>query len=104
MKAYMITFVRFQDLEAYKREYITQAHAILTRHGGVAVAVSDDMKVIEGSLPKGRTVIVEFPSMALAEAFYNDPEYQPYKKIRQKYAQCDSGIIEKGFEPTHQQM
>lgn len=99
MKAYMITFVRFTDLEAYNREYITEAHAILTRHGGVAIAVSDDMKVIEGKMPEGRAVIVEFPSMAHAEAFYNDPEYKPLKKIRHKYTQCDSGIIEKGFSP-----
>ncbi len=101
MKAYMITFVRFQDLDAYNREYIKPAHAILTRHGGVALAVSDDMKVIEGEMPKGRTVIVEFPSMEHAEAFYNDPEYQPFKAIRHKYTECDSGIIEKGFDPEN---
>jgi uncharacterized protein (DUF1330 family) len=100
MKAYMITFVRFSNLEAYNREYIKPAHEILTRHGGVAIAVSDDMKVIEGTMPEGRTVIVEFPSMAHAEAFYSDPEYQPFKKIRQEYTQCDSGIIEKGFGPA----
>jgi uncharacterized protein (DUF1330 family) len=98
MKAYMITFVRFQDIEAYNREYIGPAHALLTSHGGVALAVSDNMKTLEGEMPKGRAVIVEFPSMEKAEAFYNDPAYQPYKQIRHKYAQCDSGIIEKGFE------
>jgi len=100
MKAYMITFVRFQNYEAYQREYITAAHAILTAHGGKAVAVSDERKVIEGTLPEGRIVIVEFPSMEHAEAFYSDPDYQPLKKIRHKYAQCDSAIVEKGFDPA----
>jgi len=100
MSAYMVTFVRFKDLEAYNKEYIQAAHAILTSHGGKALAVSDDVEVIEGELPKGRMVIVEFPSMEHAKAFYNDPEYQPYKKIRQKYTECDSGIIEKGFSAT----
>lgn len=93
----MITFVRFSDIEAYNREYIRPAHAILTRHGGVALAVSDDIKVIEGNIPEGRTVLVEFPSMDAAEAFYNDPEYQPLKAIRHKYTECDSGIIEKSL-------
>jgi uncharacterized protein (DUF1330 family) len=99
MKAYMITFVRFTDIEAYNREYIKPAHEILTSHGGIALAVSDEMTVIEGNMPEGRAVIVEFPSMAHAQAFYNDPEYQPLKKIRHKYTQCDSAIIEKGFGP-----
>lgn len=97
MKAYMITFVRFSDYAAYQKEYITAAHAILTAHGGVAVAVNDEKTTLEGSLPEGRCVLVEFPSKTHAEAFYNDPDYQPLKKIRHKYAQADSIIIEKGF-------
>jgi len=99
MKAYMITFVRFQDFEAYQREYITEAHAILTAHGGKALAVNEERTTLEGALPKGRVVIVEFGSKADAEAFYNDPAYQPLKKIRHQYAQCDSIIIEQGFMP-----
>lgn len=94
MKAYMITFVRFQDYEAYQREYIIAAHAILVSHGGRAIAVADEKKVIEGTFPEGRIVIVEFPSMKQAEAFYNDPDYLPFKTIRQKYSKADSAIIE----------
>jgi len=100
MKAYMITFVRFQDYAAYQREYIKAAHAILTSHGGKAVLVSDDKEVIEGELPDGRIVVVEFPSKKHAKAFYNDPQYQPFKKIRHKFAQCDSAIIENGFQDS----
>lgn len=64
------------------------------------MVASDEKKVIEGSIPEGRIVVVEFPSMQHAEAFYNDPDYQPFKEIRHKYAQCDSVIVEQGFDPA----
>ena len=83
MKAYMITFVRFQNLEAYKREYIKPAHAILTSHGGLALAVSDTMKVIEGEMPIGRAVIVEFPLWRMQKPFtttQNISHFKPFDK------------------------
>ena len=99
MSAYMLAFVRIQNLDAYNTEYLAHAHAIITRHGGQALAVSDNITVLEGEMPKGKLVIVEFPSMAHAEAFYADPEYQPLIAIRQKYTQSDAAIFEKGFNP-----
>ena len=99
MSAYMLAFVRFKDFEAYSREYLPHAHAIVTRYGGQAVAVSENVIPLEGALPGGRAVIVEFPTMEAAKAFYDDPEYQPLKAIRQRYCDSDAVIFDKGFEP-----
>jgi uncharacterized protein (DUF1330 family) len=33
-------------------------------------------------LPEGRFVVIEFPDMQAAQAFYNDPDYQPIKPVR----------------------
>ncbi|MCF2876429.1 MULTISPECIES: DUF1330 domain-containing protein [unclassified Tenacibaculum] len=97
MKAYMLAFVRVNDLETFNKEYIENAVPIVQRHGGVTVAVDENPLTIEGAVPEGRVVIVEFPTKVAAEAFYNDPEYQAIKAWRQKVSQSDSIILEKGF-------
>ncbi|KAB1151402.1 DUF1330 domain-containing protein [Tenacibaculum aiptasiae] len=97
MKAYMLAFVRVNDLETFNKEYIENAVPIVQRHGGVTVAVDENPLTIEGTVPEGRVVIVEFPTKVAAEAFYNDPDYQAIKAWRQKVSQSDSIILEKGF-------
>lgn len=97
MPAYMVAFVRVEDLETYNREYLEKATPIITRHGGVPLAVSDNPTPLEGSIPKGKMVIVEFPSLENAEAFYNDPAYQPLKKERNQVSQSDAVLFERGF-------
>lgn len=97
MKAYMLAFVRVNDLETFNREYIEKAVPIVQRHGGETVAVDENPIAIEGTVPGGRVVIVEFPTKQDAENFYNDPEYQPIKKWRQQCSESDSVIMERGF-------
>jgi len=98
MPAYIIAFVRFQNIESYNREYLEPASAIVAKHGGKALIVSENVKVLEGDIPAGRLVVVEFPSLADAEAFYADPDYQPLKEIRQKYTTSDSAVLENAFD------
>ena len=97
MKAYMIAFVRINDLETFNRNYMAKAVPIVQRHGGVTIAVDEHPTTIEGNLPEGRVVILEFDSKQAAQNFHNDPEYQPIKAWRQQVSDSDSIIIEKGF-------
>ncbi len=97
MPAYMVAFVRVENQEAFNRVYLEEAAKIVERHGGITIAVADNPPTIEGTLPKGRLVILEFPSMKHAESFYNDPEYQPLKKARMQISQSDSALFERGF-------
>ena len=97
MKAYMMAFVRVEDMETYKTEYLEKAPKIMARYGGVPVAMSENPTTIEGSLPEGKLVIVEFPSEQAANDFYNDPEYQPLIEIRNKVSSSDAVIFEKGI-------
>lgn len=97
MKAYMLAFVRVNDLETFNKEYIEKAVPIMQRHGGVTVAVDENPLTIEGTIPEGRVVIVEFPTKEAAKGFYDDPDYQEIKKWRQKVSESDSIILEKGF-------
>lgn len=100
MSAYIMAFVRTHDLEAYNREYATFAFPLVMKHGGQPLVMADKVQPIEGSLPKGRLMMVEFPSLDHAKAFYADPEYQPLIKVRQKYSDSDAVIFDKGFDPS----
>jgi len=97
MPAYMVAFVRVEDQEAFNSIYLEKAAKLVERHGGTTIAVADNPPTIEGTLPKGRLVILEFPSMEHAENFYNDPEYQPLKEARMQISQSDSTLFERGF-------
>ena len=95
--AYLMAFVRVQDFDTYNKEYLEKATPIIMRHGGKPIAVSENPTLIEGKLPKGKLVIVEFPSMKAAEGFYNDPEYQPLIKVRNRVSKSDAMLFERGF-------
>lgn len=98
MSAYIMAFVRIEDLEAYNREYAPYAYPLLTKYGGKPFVVSENVRVVEGALPQGKLVIVEFPSTESAEAFYADPDYQPLIEVRQRLSSSDAAIFDKGLE------
>lgn len=100
MSAFIMAFVRTHDLEGYNNEYAPAAFPLVMKHGGQPLIMTENVEVIEGSMPEGRLVIVEFPSVENAKAFYADPEYQPLIKIRQKYTDSDSAIFDRGFDPA----
>ena len=93
--AYMISFLRIHDFETHSREYMPYSVPIVEKHGGKPFIISDDVESLEGNLPEGRLVILEFPSKEHAEAFYNDPDYQPLKAIRKKTMESDMAIVER---------
>ncbi|KAE9631147.1 DUF1330 domain-containing protein [Parasedimentitalea maritima] len=94
MPAYMLTFLRVEDVETHARDYLPEAHAILLKYGGKPLAVTEDFEVIEGALPTGRLILMEFPSKEAARKYYLGPEHRPYKDILDKTASCDLAIFE----------
>jgi uncharacterized protein (DUF1330 family) len=40
------------------------------------------------------TVVIEFPSVAAAKAWYNDPEYGPMIKLRQTGSDAELMVVE----------
>ena len=94
MPAYMLTFLRVEDAETHARDYLPEAHAILLKYGGKPLAVTEDFEVIEGNLPKGRLILMEFPSNEAAKDYYLGPEHRPYKKVLDRVASCDLAVFE----------
>lgn len=45
--------------------------------------------MLEGTWQPGRSVILEFPTMAALKAFWASPEYQPLRAIRERAARSN---------------
>jgi uncharacterized protein (DUF1330 family) len=66
---------------------------LLAKYGGVSRA-SGPCEVAEGDWTPDRLVILEFPSMAKLKEFYDSPDYQPLKEIRQRSSRTNLVFIE----------
>ena len=91
MPAYVIAYagnVRDAEVLAEYRRRNTDAVA---NHGGRFLARGGEVQVLEGPWPHERCVIMEFPDVATARAWYDSDEYAPLKAMRQ--AESDTQII-----------
>jgi uncharacterized protein (DUF1330 family) len=97
-KAYMIAFVDIADFETLKNSYIIPSVPITFRHGGKVLAASDPDDVVtrEGAVPRGWTIVVEFPSLKHAESFYEDPEYASLIKVRESLGTSNLAYFPQG--------
>jgi uncharacterized protein (DUF1330 family) len=82
MSAYIIARVQVTDWEQY-REYTKATPAAIERFGGRFVVRGGEMITLEGPQETGRVVIIEFPSLDQAKAFYHSEEYSRAKKLRE---------------------
>ena len=81
MPAYVIARVEVTDWDKYK-EYLKVGPGTIAQYGGRFIARGSDIVTLEGPEETRRLVILEFPSLAEAKAWYNSEEYQDAKKLR----------------------
>jgi len=81
MPAYLIADIEVHDAERYK-EYVAHVPALIEKHGGRYRVRGGELRVLEGSWSPSRLIVLEFPDRAAAMAFYEDPAYAPYKRLR----------------------
>ncbi|MGF6176791.1 DUF1330 domain-containing protein [Ensifer sp. 4252] len=85
MAAYLIADVEVTDAAAFE-EYIREVPATEARYGGRYLGRGGATRVLEGDWEPHRLVIVEFPEMHSLLEWYNSPEYQRLKAIRERCA------------------
>jgi uncharacterized protein (DUF1330 family) len=95
MPAYIIADMEIHDPEK-AAEYRRRVEPLVAKHGGTYLARGGEIKVLDGEWAPKRIVILSFPDLATAEAFYNDPDYQPVKALRQA-ATTGSLIVTEGL-------
>jgi uncharacterized protein (DUF1330 family) len=83
MAAYVIADVTVKDPEAYA-EYRRQVPATVAKHGGRFLVRGGAWESIEGDWRPGRVVVIEFPDLAAARAWYGSQEYAPLITLRQR--------------------
>jgi len=75
MACYLIAQINIHDEQGYAR-YLEGTAAVLDRFSGRLIAVDEHITLLEGEWPFGRTVLIEFPSMADLENWYHSSDYQ----------------------------
>jgi uncharacterized protein (DUF1330 family) len=81
MKAYIVADIEMKDPVAYEA-YRRDVPAMIAAYGGRYLVRGGATRVLEGDWQPRRMVILEFPSMQQAEAFYGSAEYEALKAIR----------------------
>ena len=93
MPAYVIADVEVTDSAGYE-SYRQQVPATIAAYGGRYLVRGGASRVLEGSWTPARSVILEFPSMQQLQAWWNSPEYQPLRAIRERTARSKLIAIE----------
>lgn len=81
MSAYIIGRVEITNWPRYL-DYMRYTPGIIARHGGKFVARCGETDTLEGATETMRVILLEFPDVDHARAFYHSQEYQEAKKLR----------------------
>lgn len=82
MPAYVVTKIEIHDAEAFQA-YIEASTATIRKFGGHHIARGADADVLEGEGNVLRNGIIQFATVADAKAWYDSPDYQEVKKLRE---------------------
>ena len=82
MPAYVLAEIEITNPEGYK-EYTTHVPATVAKYGGRFVVRGGKAQVLEGEWPERRRVLIEFPTVDAARKWFDSPEYEKPKAMRQ---------------------
>jgi uncharacterized protein (DUF1330 family) len=91
--AYILANVNVTDPQQYD-EYKRLSTIAMKAHGAEVCVRGGKTEVLEGDWTPDRVVLLKFPSVAQAKAFYDSPEYQAAKKAREGIAVMRMVLIE----------
>jgi uncharacterized protein (DUF1330 family) len=93
MSAYVIVEVNVTDQMLYE-DYKKLVPATVEKYGGRFAVRGGKIDVKEGGWSPARLVVLEFPSMEKARAWYHSPEYAPALALRLKAANAKLILVE----------
>ena len=95
MSVYMILDADVHDAEAYEK-HKEAAPRHVARYGGEYCCRGGDIDVLAGDWHPQRVVMLKFPSRAAFDALMVDPEYRPWKELRESLTTIKAKIILEG--------
>ncbi|MEM9523766.1 MAG: DUF1330 domain-containing protein [Pseudomonadota bacterium] len=99
MPAYVVCMMTIHDPETY-RKYTDRTPSIVKKHGGRFLTRGEKITCVEGQEYDGRLVILEFPSKANVEAWFNDPDYQEAMRFRHAASTMNHLLLQEGGANT----
>ena len=93
MPAYIVVETDIHDAEQYEL-YKQATPAAVAAGGGRFIARGGALTVLEGDWQPKRIVLLEFPDLEAAERFYESPEYQDAKRLREGAAGFNMVAVE----------
>ena len=103
MPAYWVA--QYQVLDQAKVDtYAAAADTILAKYGARTLFYGPAVRHLEGPEPKGKIVIVEFPSREQAEAAWEDSDYQAARTERLGALEIQMSIFRRHVIPFKQRV
>jgi len=93
MPAYVVVQIDVHDPAGFER-YKALVPPAIASYGGRSIARGGAAEVLEGSWNPARLVILEFPSMDRARAWWSSAEYAEAKALRQSTASTEMLLVE----------
>ena len=99
MTIYVIFENEIHDSQKYD-EYKEAVPKYVARHGGEYLARDGKIEVPVGDWKPNRIVIFKWPSRKALDAFQADPDYQPWKKIRESVTTTKQLLVIEGLDES----
>jgi uncharacterized protein (DUF1330 family) len=93
MAAYVIADITVQDAELYE-EYRLRVPAVIEKYGGRYLLRGGTFEAFEGECRPSRLIVLEFPGMDALRRWYQSPDYQALRTIRQRAAHTNLIAVE----------
>lgn len=95
MAFYLILDNEVHDAPAYEG-YLQAAPEFVKKYGGEYLVRGGEFEVVAGNWAPKRLVIFRYPSREAIDEFLADPDYQPWKKIREAATTTHNILIVEG--------
>ena len=99
MTAYVIVDIEVHNPEKYK-EYLAKITPTVLENGGRYLVRGAQSKVISGDWQPKRLVVMEFPTMDIANHWATCAEYAPIHAMRNENASANMIIVEGSVDFT----
>ena len=93
MPAYIIVEVEIHNPKEYEN-YRKMVPPTLEKYQGKFIVRGGKLETLEGGWNPERIVVIEFPSIELAKAWWASEEYAPAKALRNRTANSKMIVIE----------
>ena len=93
MSAYLIVMTEVTEPNAFA-DYVARSAEPMAAHGAKYLARGGRTVTLEGEAATTRNTVIEFPSLEAAERWYNSPEYQDVKGLRDGAANMRLFVVE----------